>query len=214
MKKLTLSIFLAFLASVTLWAQTENWKLRTNKNGIKVYTQKVEGSSFEAFKGETVLNCKLTTAVAVLRDIPSYPQWIYMTDTALVLKTEGNEMYLYSVSKAPWPVSKRDVPYLSRMDQNPDTREVLISLTAVPDYIPPKPGMVRIPKANGFWKLTPIEADKVKVAYQMHSETGGSIPAWLSNMAATDAPYNILLKLHERVLLEKYRTASPEGIVP
>jgi hypothetical protein len=214
MKHCYILLTLLSFSVVSLQAQSENWKLRTNKNGVKVYTQKVTGSSFEAFRGVMELECSIGSAVAVIRDIAAYPQWVYMTDTAMVLKTEGNVNYLYSVSKAPWPVSKRDVVYMSRMVQNPDTKEVIITLASVPDYFPLKPGMVRIPEASGFWQFTPMRSGNITVTYQVHSETGGSIPSWLSNMAATEAPYNILQNLRERVKLEKYRDAKPEGIIP
>lgn len=64
-------------------------------------------------------------------------------------------------------------------------------MEAVPDYMPLREGKVRIPKAEGQWKLVP-NADGVNVTYQMHASPGGSIPNWLANQMVVDTPYGTL----------------------
>jgi hypothetical protein len=194
-------------------AKDYEWKISLEKEGITVYTSKVEGSDFDAFKGTIEVNASLNTVASVIRDVPAYPEWIYMTSSATLLNSEGNVFYLYSISKSPWPVSPRDIVYESRMVQNPETKEILITMKGVPDYIPKKDDFVRIDKADGFWLLTPIEGNRVRVTFQMNAEPGGKIPAWMSNMASTESPYTTLFNLRKMVSEEKYKNSKIEGIV-
>ena len=95
----------------------------------------------------------------------------------------------------------------SIVSQDPKTLTVTISLTGKPDYIPPVPKTVRVPKMTGMWTFTPMGTGDVMVVYQMHNEPGGSLPPGIANMASVDLPYNTLLRLRELIKQEKYATA-------
>ena len=51
-------------------------------------------------------------------------------------------------------------------------------------------------KVEGFWSLTPREGE-IEVIYEVHSEPGGSVPAWLANSFVVDAPFNTLQGLRQ-----------------
>lgn len=70
------------------------------------------------------------------------------------------------------------------------------ALHGVADYLPLQQGFVRVSKVEGFWNLTPRE-DEIEVVYQVHSEPGGSVPAWLANSFVVDAPFNTLQGLRQ-----------------
>lgn len=42
-----------------------------------------------------------------------------------------------------------------------------------------RPGVVRIPKADGFWRFWPIGERRTRVVYQNSTDLGGSIPSWV-----------------------------------
>lgn len=46
-------------------------------------------------------------------------------------------------------------------------------------------GKLRIPQANGQWKLVP-NAEDVSVTCQMHAFSGDAIPNWLANQTVVD----------------------------
>lgn len=79
---------------------------------------------------------------------------------------------------------------------------VTIRVEAVPEYVPLRDGKVRIPKANGQWKLEP-NAEGVNVTYQMHASPGGAIPSWLANQTVVDTPFGTLKAL--RSFLQAFR---------
>ncbi len=71
---------------------------------------------------------------------------------------------------------------------------ITIRVEAVPQYMPPRDGKVRIPQANGQWKLIP-NVEGVSVTYQMHASPGGAIPNWLANQTVVDTPFGTLKAL-------------------
>ncbi len=201
------------ITQVHALGQDEDWIFRLEKEGITVYTHKSENSDLESFKGSITIESSLSAIVALLQDIGNYNKWMYKTKEARLLKWEENTMYIYTVSEAPWPVSPRDNISFSRLVQNPDTKEVLISIKAIPDFLPKKQGYVRIPEALGSWRLVPLSGGKVQVSYQMKTDSGGSLPSWMANLAVTQAPLHMLKHLREEVKKPLYRDAKIKGLI-
>ncbi|WP_222362963.1 hypothetical protein [Rhizobium leguminosarum] len=110
-----------------------------------------------------------------------------MPDVAVseLLKATDSEQFHY-LDKALWPVSNRDGVYHFTYSRD-SASAVTVRLEAVPDYMPLREEKVRIPQAEGQWKLVP-NAGGVNVIYQMHASTGGSILNWLANQAVVDTP--------------------------
>jgi len=171
----------------------EAWSLAKDAEGIKVYVRNVEGSPLREFRGETQLKATPGDVVKVLRDADGFSKWMPDVAASNLLKVTDTEQFHYLDNKAPWPVSNRDGVYHFTYSKSGDGT-VTIRVEAVPDYTPLRPGKVRIPQANGHWKLVP-SADGVNVTYQMHASPGGSIPNWLANQTVVDTPYGTLKAL-------------------
>lgn len=209
----TLVLMILVCLSAHCLAKESEWVKKLDKDGIIVYTSKVEGSELDAFRATVEVESSLSAIVALLRDYDHYPKWMYRTSSAKLLKKEGNQSFVYTVSEAPWPVKSRDNINSTRFVQNPDNKEILISIKAVPDFLPEKKEYIRIPEAVGYWKMTPTGRNKVSITYQMKTDSGGNLPAWLANMAVTQAPYQILSSLRDEIKKPKYRSAKIEGLV-
>src|SRR5580765_5071510 len=105
---------LLFIISLSLskfsFADSTDWVLKKNENGIAVYTRYAEGSHLKEVRVVNVVESSLSGLVALLLDIKNYPNWIYACSEASVLKEINNhEQYQYQVTDVPWPVSDRDV---------------------------------------------------------------------------------------------------------
>jgi hypothetical protein len=114
-----------------------------------------------------------------------------------LLKATDTDQYHYLDNKAPWPVSNRDGIYHFTYAKA-DDGAVTVRVEAVPDYLPQREGKVRIPQAQGQWKLVP-STDGVTVTYQMHASPGGAIPNWLANRTVVDTPYGTLKALRSHL---------------
>lgn len=171
----------------------DNWSLAKDAEGIKVYVRHVEGSPLREFRGEIQLNNTPEQVAGVLRDADAFRKWMPDVAASELLKATDTEQFHYLDNKAPWPVSNRDGVYhfsYSRAGNG----AITIRVEAVPQYVPPRDGKVRIPQANGQWKLVP-NAEGVSVTYQMHASPGGAIPNWLANQTVVDTPFGTLKAL-------------------
>ncbi|MEQ8909510.1 MAG: START domain-containing protein [Vicingaceae bacterium] len=194
MRRLTLLICLLF-ALFKLNSQNKAWKLKKDKDKIQVYTRSVEGYNLAEFKGESVFNYSVKTLATTIKDVEQHPQWVANCDAVRLLKEEGNKMWVYSTTNAPFPLSDRDGIMLFKFQKQ--SNGIKVHLQSDADYIPKKEGYVRLPYVKGFWLLESKGENKTKVTYQIHADPGGSIPAWLANATAVESPFETLANLRE-----------------
>ncbi|HNW51432.1 MAG TPA: START domain-containing protein [Prolixibacteraceae bacterium] len=208
MKNLILLFALFFVTNNPSVDQKE-WKFIHTKEGVSIYNREVKGSNLKEFKGEVTVNASLSTIMAVVTDIDNYPNWVYQTKVAKILKKEtDNLQYLYVVIKGQWPVQDRDIVYKCQVTQNPSTQEVVISMIGAPNFMPPQKDIVRMPEANGAFTLTPVGKDQTKVTYQLQAATGGIIPQWVADLVVVDSPYVTLNNLRQEIKKDKYRNIA------
>jgi len=186
------------LAQTIVFGQTA-WKLNTDKEGIKVYTGEFAGSNVKAIKVECEMDASATELVALLMDVNTSAEWVYRTKSAKIIKqVSPSEIYYYSEVNMPWPVANRDFVAHLTVNQNPATKIVEIDGPAVAGMVPQKKGIVRIDHSMGKWTIVPIDPNHIKVEYTLHTEPGGSLPAWMVNMFAAEGPMEVFkaIKVH------------------
>lgn len=209
--RFSLYIFTLLLPAV-LNAQSD-WKVALEKDAVRVWTRETSDSKFKEYKGEILVKSSLSCLVATLDDVDNQKNWLYDCDESKRLKTiSKTEGINYFVQKAPWPVSYRDIVIQYTLSQDEKTKVVVIEMTGKKDYIPEKEDYVRVPTFKGRWEFTPISKGIIKVVYQGHSETGGSVPAAIANAACVDIPLNTLKNFKKEIEKPKYKNAVIEGL--
>lgn len=199
LNKFFCAAIISFLFSFSCFSQ--DWKLRTDEEGIKIFTSKPEGSSYQQFRGEVTVRSNMGSILNLIDSISEYPKWMHNCAYAERIKRINRSSgYSYYVVKAPWPVTDRDACTFYKVTQDSITKVVTVSITGMKDLIPEKSGRVRIPKVNAYWKLIPVSKGVTKVIYEAHCEIGGLIPAAIVNAYITETPYYNLL--HMRTLVE------------
>jgi hypothetical protein len=202
-KILLLSTF--FLPLLAEAQKKQDWKLKMDKDGIKVYARPLFDSDIKELKLECTVNATLSQLVAVLLDIKTSGEWVYSTKSVTLLKqVSPSELYYHSEVAVPWPVSNRDFIAHIIVTQDPHTRIVTVNAPTIPDYIPHKPNVVRVPRATGKWVIIPVTKKSVKIEYTLMVDPGGSIPAWLINMFATKGPYESVYAMRKHVQKPNY----------
>jgi len=197
-KKLSILIITAF-ASIVIHAQAD-WKLKTDKEGIKVYTKLPEGTKFKAIKIECTMQATLSQLVFAIMDINTCKQWVYNTKTCtLVKQVSPSEVYYYSEVNIPWPVSNRDFVGHLVVSQNAATKMVIINAENVPGFVAEKENVVRVTHSTGKWVITPAGPGLVSIEYTLFTDPAGSVPAWLMNLFITKGPFDSLKKLKEHI---------------
>jgi hypothetical protein len=148
------------------------------------------------------VSCKIENIVEVLRNMNSINNWVVNCKGVKLLKTEDNDQYYYIETSLPWPFDNRDMVYHFQYIEI-NSEQVRVIVTGIPEYIPPREGIVRMAKTNGYWLLTLIDTHKTAVTYQMHVEPGGSIPAWLANPFIVNVPFSTFKELRNIVQKSK-----------
>lgn len=184
------------LIAVSPLAATSDWEPAYESDNLRILRRDYAGSALDEIQGVVRVKASLGALMALLKDAPFNRQWVYRSGGARVLQESGYaQAYVYGVVDAPLPLSDRDSVVRFDYQQDPVTREITITITNVPDFIPPEPNLVRVPDIGGHWALKPLADGWVEVTYQVHGDPGGWIPAWLANQAAQVSVKNTLQNL-------------------
>lgn len=202
-------ISLLFVFALKSASAQNDWKLSTEKDGIRIYTSMVPDSKVKAVKVECDLTATPAQLVALVMDINTAPDWVYHVKSAKLLKqVSATELYYYSEVNLPWPVANRDFVAHLTVSQDTNTKIVTIDGPAVPGFVPVKSGIVRIDHSAGKWIISPIGPNQIHVEYSIHVDPGGALPSWLVNMFATDAPLKIFKNLKTQLQKPVYKNTA------
>jgi hypothetical protein len=200
---------LLFCLSVSgVFAQNE-WKLRSNNDGIKIYTSPVLNSKVKALKVECNFRATLSQLVNVLMDVKTCTEWVYHTKSITLLKqVSPSELYYYSEVSLPWPAENRDFVAHLTVTQDAQTHVVTVDGPAVPGMVPVKEGIVRILQSKGKWVISPVAKDEVKVEYTLQVDPAGAIPAWLVNLVSSEGPAQSFKALRQQLKKPAYKNTT------
>ena len=205
MYKILLTAFILLLKLTPASAQYD-WQLKTEKEGIKIYTSLVPESKIKAVKVEAEFNATASQLVALIMDVNTSTDWIYHVKSCKLIKqVSPSELYYYSEVSLPWPAANRDYVAHLTVTQNPDTKAVTIYGPAVTGFVPVKEGIVRVSDSDGKWVITPSGTDRIKVEYTIHVDPGGSLPSWMVNMFAAEGPIKIFRNIKVQLQKRAYK---------
>lgn len=212
LKKLIVLLMLS-CGFVKSYAQ-ENWKFHTEKDGVRVYTKSLLTSKIKALKVECILNASVSQFVSVIMDIDKGAEWVYNTKSSVLLKqVSPSELFYYSEITLPWPAQNRDFIAHIVVSQNPATKTVTIDAPCVSGFVPVKQSLVRVTDSHGKWIVSPLSKKQIKVEYTIAVDPGGSIPAWLVNLVASQGPLESFKMLKRQLQKPAYKHASLPYIV-
>ncbi len=207
-------VFFSFALAPSYVMSQSPWSLALHKEGVKVYTRNVDGSNFKEFKGEITVQATLSAIVELIDDTDHMVNWVHNCIESKRLQLVSlNEGVNYMALSAPWPVTDRDMVIRYRRAQNRRTFEVRIEMQAEKDFLPEKKSFVRVPSMQGFWLLRPLGDGQVRIIYQVHSETGGFVPASIANAFVVDSPYYTLKAMRQELQKPIYRNARVQGVL-
>ena len=187
--------------SALLGRAQNQWKLKLEREEIKIYTRPYADSKIKALKVVCTVQATLSQITAVLVDIKSQDEWFYHTKSNVLHQISASELYYYSELIFPFPFDNRDFIEHIKVCQNPITKVVIMDVHNVPDYIATKQGIVRVLKSSCKWVITPAGGDLNTIEFTLFADPGGSIPAWIINIFSSYGPFETFRKL--RVQLHK-----------
>jgi hypothetical protein len=156
------------------------WHADGSSRGFQVEHREVAGSHFDELRLSIVSPLSLQRLCDAI-----YPP---VVDTALegkfkkreLLREVGNERWTYEQISVP-VVSNRDYVMHTKLNQAAPTGHCEVTFETTTDASrPPISGFVRLPVVRGHWDLTPTNDGRVAIRYEIFSEPGGGVPAFLA----------------------------------
>lgn len=184
---------LCLFCSSTTFAQS--WTTAKNKNGVKVETRFIKGWDLKEFRATTTVKATLSKAVNAYVDPAQRKKFMTNAEVSNLKVISPDHFISYYRGYAPWPAADRD--NISRSKIYRSNQEVKIILESLPDYIPAKDGVIRIPRSKGFWLFKDLGNGTIQITQQSVTDLGGSIPNWLVNSAIVDAPFDMLTAMRK-----------------
>jgi ribosome-associated toxin RatA of RatAB toxin-antitoxin module len=195
--------------SPSLSADT-GWQRIDEKSGVTLYSRTRVGTPIREFKGVGLIDAPPATVQAILDDVASYPQFMPYVVISRIISQAGNDDVTYQLLDIPF-VSNRD--YTVRVNhgtaRNADGALIYRDTWQTDnDAGPPQePGIVRVQVNEGSWLLEPAgpAGDSTQASYQIFTDSGGVIPAFLANRGSQVIIPRLFLALRKQALLPKYQ---------
>jgi hypothetical protein len=182
-----------FIFPLKCWSQ--NWNLKVNKDGIKIYNLKNDTSKFNELKVIADLDGTVKSIVETIIAIDKQPDWVYGTKTAhIVSRISETEFHFYKEIHSPSPLNNRDLVAHLKVHEYTEKKAV-IKVSAKPNLIPEKKGLVRIAFSQETWIITSLSPIKTKIEYFLKADPGGTVPPLLVNLFATKGPFESFANL-------------------
>ncbi|MBX2874691.1 MAG: hypothetical protein KTR30_21390 [Saprospiraceae bacterium] len=176
----------------------QDWSLVKQDGETKVYTRSNKISKIKEVRIKTRMDVDFDHLLNLLTQVEDYDKWVFKSRNPAVLKEVGeNEMYYFVESDFPFPLSDRDMIIHSKQSLDPVSKIYTSKSVAVPDYLPKKKKMVRMPMLESYWRVWPLEDGRVEIDYRAVADPGGKLPAWLINMAITQGPTKTMRNLEK-----------------
>jgi hypothetical protein len=147
-----------------------NWQVLADGD-VKVSHTTARGLPWA--KAETEMSGTMTQLVNLLKDFQGYPGFMDRVFETRVYE----ENVVHIILDMPFPLAHRD--YVVKYTRGSDGDAVVFDFVAVehPSATDVE-GSVRLPRAEGQWRLEPISASKTKVTYIWNGELLGDFPDW------------------------------------
>jgi len=200
-KRWHLAIILLLLG-FHLKAQSEakSWELVKSVDNIEVYHHYADSSRVPELKITLEAETSISGAVSVINDASRFSEWVYACESSRVIEQQGPGQYIYHTrSDFPLWFDDRDFVLAATTWQDPRSLTVYLDAKAIPQYLPPLEGVVRVQEAFSRWTVRPLEAGRVHITYYLFADAAGSIPAWLTRAAINVGPVQSLKLFLERV---------------
>lgn len=188
------------------WRLVKQDKLRE----IKAYVKREDGKKIRSFRIEAVIDAPMEAVARVGFDIDNYKRWYWqLLDARLLKKVSDREYIYYLVHNAPVGNPDRDVILRAVVEPyTPQKGYALVRINALPDYLPPKPPLVRMQAEDMVVKYTPLGKNKTLFENEGYIDPGGAAPSWTVNFIQRQAPYAAVVGMLRMVQLPEYLNAD------
>ncbi len=208
-----LGLLAVWLVADTIWTSSgsNEWKVVSDKDGIRVSTMKTPGYRLMKYKAEMRVDARLSDVVFYMSDLnvgydvgASDIQRLEEVATAPVFYAYDN--YKHDLR----PFGKLDVMIVNHYIQDPETKKVSINVYAAPNKKPVDPNILRVVHLSSNFTLTPMPSGGVGI--ELLSEMDLGLPYVLQNLVMPAVVHEEFGKMREMFKKDKYKNKKPAFI--
>jgi hypothetical protein len=203
----TLIFLVAIMAGVSNGQHKYQWKLDSQKDGCAIYYSEVAGREYVASKCTGVINAPMDVVGMVLRDIPSYPQWMADCKETKILKviSDPNDSFILWYRQHIPILSDRDMVLRSTVTLAYGKGWSSIVVNSTNEFPYPTPsGMVRMVSFTGSWLLEWIDDNNTRATFMIDPDLGKGVPVGIANSTIKSNAYKSIVGMRKMVKLQKY----------
>ncbi|MBF0099953.1 MAG: hypothetical protein HQK77_03510 [Desulfobacterales bacterium] len=189
------------------------WKQYQDKSGIKLFLRPISGLSFYECKATTMIDSRIEVLGMVLRNIPAFTLWLpSCKESIIVQQFDENNYITYYIQHAPWPFKNRDAVFRVSTTIDWDLGKVTVSFEAINEpRVRLRDDCVRMSQMKGKWILDYVDREHTEVTFDIMSDPGGNVPAFLANMIIKRYPFTALCNLKEMAKKKIYIKSAAES---
>jgi hypothetical protein len=208
------AVLLALLAGHIIWVSSgsNEWKVVSDKDGIRVATLKTPGYSVFKYKVNMHVDQDLSGVVFYMTDLHTGAD-VGATDLRRIEKVSADPVsYVYDTYKLdlPRPFHQIEVMIVNQYHQDPVTKQVKLDVYAAPNREPLKQGITRLVHLANTWTLTPVASGGVDI--ESISEMDLGIPYVLANLAMPALVAEEFDKMRQMLKKDRYKNQKPAFI--
>jgi Polyketide cyclase / dehydrase and lipid transport len=184
------------------------WKLVSASENVALYRRSRPGPGY--YESKAIGEIAASTAIvhAVIDDAESYTRFMPYTVECRVLKREDDSILTYQRISAPLV---RDRDYTLRIRTTSKTVNggtSYLSRWEAENALGPaeRPGIIRVGLCEGGWLLETVGPNVTRATYTIHTDSGGTIPAFIKNVGSQMGIRKIFAAIRRQVRNPKYKT--------
>jgi len=190
------------------------WVQVSNTSDLTIYDRLHTGTAIKEFKATGLINAEPAVVKRVLDDVEAYPHFMPYVVEARIISHDANSRITYTRISPPI-IGDRDYTIRVRFETKRAGEGGAICYCnrweAANELGPAeKPGIKRVKVTEGSWLLEPTaNGHQTQATYCIYSDSGGTLPAFMVNMASKTAIPKIFESLRNQVDLPKYSGKTP-----
>jgi hypothetical protein len=187
---------LLLLLAVAVASADDGWKRVDEEHGIVVDARDVPGSSLHEVRATVHSDLPPVTIAAVVWRYDEHDRFVPHLEHAEIVRDAGDERIVYEQLGIPL-LKDRDVVLRARRETAPDGTIDIRTTAIAGEGPPPTSRFIRVQTSAGHWRLAPA-AGGTDVTYDIRTDVGGSVPAWIVNRAQREAVPDLVKAMLDR----------------
>lgn len=207
---LVVVLFVAHIA----WTNSgsNEWKVVSDRDGIRVSTLKTPGYSLLKYKMEMHVDSRLSDVVFYMSDINTGRDVGGVEIQRLQEVVAEPTIYAYDNYKVDLsPFGLVDVMIVNHYVQDPETKKVTINVYAAPQKKPVEPNIMRVLHLSNMFTLTAVKTGGTDIEFMSEMDLG--LPYVLQNLVFGGVVEEEGRKMREMLKKDKYKNKQPAFIV-